>query len=102
MGTDAFASQNGIGANGSSHGNESTPLFFAIEKQNELKTARDEINRLANMLGDAESAKQEAFDAMKDGGELLTWHSPRHNAIGCNCISCKVDVVRVHVNRGAP
>ncbi len=47
-------------------GNESTPLFFAIEKQNELKTARDEINRLANMLGDAESSKQDAYDAMED------------------------------------
>ena len=46
-------------------GNESTPLFFAIEKQNELKTARDEINRLANMLGDAESSKQDAVDAME-------------------------------------
>lgn len=48
------------------HGNDSTPLFFAIEKQNELNTARNEINRLANMLGDAESAKQEALDAMKE------------------------------------
>ena len=50
----------------SQHGNESTPLFFAIEKQNELKAARDEINRLANMLGDAESSKQEAYDAMQE------------------------------------
>lgn len=51
--------------NEASQGNDSTPLFFAIEKQNELNTARDEINRLANMLGDAESEKQEAFDAME-------------------------------------
>jgi len=50
----------------SKQGNESTPLYFAIEKQNELKTARDEINRLANMLGDAESAKQEAFDKVDE------------------------------------
>ena len=50
----------------STPGNDSTPLFFAIEKQNELNTARDEINRLANMLGDAESEKQEAFDAMEE------------------------------------
>ena len=50
----------------SASGNDSTPLFFAIEKQNELNTARDEINRLANMLGDAESEKQEAFDAMEE------------------------------------
>lgn len=50
----------------STNGNDSTPLFFAIEKQNELNTARDEINRLANMLGDAESEKQDAFDAMEE------------------------------------
>lgn len=56
----------GGNASESQNGNESTPLFFAIEKQNELKTARDEINRLANMLGDAESAKQEAYDAMDE------------------------------------
>ncbi len=48
-----------------SHNNDNTPLFFAIEKQNELNTAREEINRLASMLGDAESEKQEAFDAME-------------------------------------
>ena len=48
-----------------SNGNNNTPLFFAIEKQNELNTARDEINRLANMLCDVESEKQEAFDAME-------------------------------------
>lgn len=47
-------------------GNESTPLFFAMEKQAELNTARDEINRLANLLGDAESAKMEAYEAMED------------------------------------
>ena len=46
--------------------NDITPLFFAIEKQNELNTARDEINRLATMLGDAESEKQDAFDAMEE------------------------------------
>ena len=47
------------------HGNDNTPLFYAIEKQNELNTARDEINRLANMLGDAEADKQEAYDTME-------------------------------------
>lgn len=55
----------GGGGAETNNGNESTPLFFAIEKQNELKTARDEINRLANMLGDAESSKQDAVDAME-------------------------------------
>ena len=48
------------------HGNDNTPLFYAIEKQNELNTARDEINRLANMLGDAEADKQEAYDTMEE------------------------------------
>mmetsp|Transcript_14686 Transcript_14686/g.31632 ORF Transcript_14686/g.31632 Transcript_14686/m.31632 type:complete len:236 (+) Transcript_14686:1108-1815(+) len=53
------------------NGNGSTPLFFAIEKQNELNTARDEINRLANMVGDAESEKQEAYDAMNEMRRLM-------------------------------
>ena len=65
----------GIDGESSSGTNESNPLFFAIEKQNELKTARHEINRLVNMLGDAESLKQEAYevtDEMRqkmEGGE---------------------------------
>ena len=58
--------ENGSNASDSNHYNDSTPLFFAIEKQNELKTARDEINRLAIMLGDAEMSKQEAYDAMEE------------------------------------
>ena len=49
-----------------SAGNESTPLFFAMEKQAELNTARDEINRLANLLGDAESSRMEAYEAMDE------------------------------------
>jgi len=68
-GVEIYAAQtNGVDGNDrdSTQGNDSTPLFFAIEKQNELKTARDEINRLANMLGDAESAKQEAYEAMEE------------------------------------
>jgi chromosome segregation ATPase len=44
--------------------NDSTPLYFAMEKQFELNTARDEILRLANLLGDAESEKESAFEAM--------------------------------------
>lgn len=43
--------------------NDSTPLFFAFEKQAELNTARDEITRLAAILGDAESEKMEALEA---------------------------------------
>ncbi len=45
---------------------EATPLFFAFEKQAELNTARDEITRLAALLGDSESAKVEATDAMNE------------------------------------
>merc|ERR1712161_91322 len=51
---------------GSGIGNNSNPLFYVIEKQSELKTTREEIVRLAGMLGDAESAKVEAFEAMDD------------------------------------
>jgi len=64
------ASGHGPGANlpppaGSGTGeNDSTPLYFAMEKQFELNTARDEILRLANLLGDAESEKEAAFEAM--------------------------------------
>ena len=54
-----------VASSGQGH-NDNTPLFFAIEKQNELNTARDEINRLANMLGDAESEKQEAYEVMEE------------------------------------
>ena len=42
------------------------PLFYAMEKQAELNTARSEINRLANLLGDAQSEKMEAFEAMQE------------------------------------
>jgi chromosome segregation ATPase len=51
------------------NGNEktdATPLFFAFEKQAELNTVRDEITRLAALLGDAESAKMEATEAMNE------------------------------------
>ena len=44
--------------------NNSTPLFFAFEKQAELNTARDEITRLAALLGDAEADKSQAHDEM--------------------------------------
>ena len=42
----------------------STPLFYAMEKQAELKTAREEINRLANMLANVQSEKTEAYESM--------------------------------------
>ena len=46
--------------------NNTTPLFFAFEKQAELNTARDEITRLAALLGDAEADKSEAHDKMME------------------------------------
>ena len=42
------------------------PLFYAMEKQAELNTARSEINRLANLLSDAQSEKMEAYDATQE------------------------------------
>jgi GRIP domain len=44
----------------------SMPLFYAMEKQAELNTARNEINRLANLLGSAQSEKMEAIERMND------------------------------------
>ena len=46
--------------------NTAVPLFYAMEKQAELAQARTEISRLASLLGDAESSRQEALDAMLD------------------------------------
>ena len=43
----------------------SIPLFYAMEKQAELKTARAEINRLASALADVQSEKAEATDGMQ-------------------------------------
>lgn len=37
-------------------------LFYAFEKQAELHTARDEINRLANLVGTVQAEKQEAIE----------------------------------------
>jgi chromosome segregation ATPase len=44
----------------------STPLFFAMEKQAELKSARDEISRLANLLSHVQSEKMEAIESVGD------------------------------------
>lgn len=53
--------------NGNNHDSSgSMPLFYAMEKQAELSQARNEIARLANLLGDAEASKQEAIDAMDE------------------------------------
>ena len=59
---DANPSPTGNVPNGSA--NESTPLFFAMEKQAELKTARNEIQRLANLLAEIQSEKMEAQESM--------------------------------------
>lgn len=37
-------------------------MFYALEKQAELSIAKDEINRLANLLGDMEAARMEALE----------------------------------------
>ena len=47
------------------------PLFYAMEKQAELTQARDEIFRMANLLGDAESDKQEALENMHEMKRLM-------------------------------
>jgi DNA repair exonuclease SbcCD ATPase subunit len=47
------------------NGNDSTPLFYAMEKQAELNQAREEINRLATLLGELQSEKMQAYDAVE-------------------------------------
>jgi chromosome segregation ATPase len=44
------------------------PLFYAMEKQAELTQARNEIARLAGLVGDSESTKQEALEAVAEMG----------------------------------
>jgi chromosome segregation ATPase len=51
---------------GQTHSTDATPLFYAMEKQAELKTARTEMNRLASLLADVQSEKMEAYDAMEE------------------------------------
>jgi chromosome segregation ATPase len=50
----------------SNGGGESIPLFYAMEKQAELKTARTEMNRLASVLADVQSEKTEAYEKMEE------------------------------------
>ena len=58
--------------NGHNHTSDAdTPLFYAMKKQAELTQARDEIARLANLVGDAESSKQEATDDMLAMKQLM-------------------------------
>lgn len=45
---------------------ESNPLFFALEKQSELKLARDEIARLVGLLGEAEFSKSDALEELEE------------------------------------
>lgn len=45
-------------------GSIGAPLFYAMEKQAELNTARNEINRLASLYADVQSEKMEAQDEL--------------------------------------
>jgi len=42
------------------------PLFYAMEKQAELNTARNEINRLSSLYADVQSEKAEAEEALAE------------------------------------
>lgn len=53
-------------ASGNEDGAGGMPLFYAMEKQAELTQARNEITRLANLLGDSEADKQNAMENMND------------------------------------
>lgn len=55
--------------NGGHHHSDSSggvPLFYAMEKQAELTQARNEIARLAGLLGNSEASKQEAIEEMEE------------------------------------
>lgn len=66
----AQSTSNG-GDGGGSNNNGGMPLFYAMEKQAELTQARNEIARLANLLGDSESGKQDAIHDMDQMGRQL-------------------------------
>lgn len=65
-------SEQSVGAPGSAtemqstetNGGTAAPLFYAMEKQAELNTARNEINRLASLYADVQSEKVEAEEAL--------------------------------------
>lgn len=59
--TKGMSPRSQLETNGSAEG--SAPLFYAMEKQAELNTARSEINRLASLLSDAQSEKMEAVES---------------------------------------
>jgi predicted nucleic acid-binding Zn-ribbon protein len=50
--------------NSNDNDNDAPPnaLYFAFEKQAELNTAREEINRLANLVGEVQSEKTDALE----------------------------------------
>lgn len=57
--------QQSPGHENGSKGNGGAPLFYAIEKQAELNTARNEINRLASLYSNLQSEKFEAQEALE-------------------------------------
>lgn len=57
---------------GDKSSNDSAPLFYAMEKQAELNTARNEINRLASLYADVQSEKNEAEEALEELGRELS------------------------------
>jgi len=54
-----------VGSSSTSVNDGSSPLFYAMEKQAELNTARNEINRLASLYADVQSHKNEAEEALE-------------------------------------
>lgn len=61
----------GEGLGSSSNGNDGVPSFYAMEKQAELNTARNEINRLSSLYADVQSEKSEAQEALVDSNKAL-------------------------------
>lgn len=66
------ASGSGAGAaSAATNGSDSVPLFYAMEKQAELNTARNEINRLSSLYADVQSEKAEAQEALDSTRKAL-------------------------------
>lgn len=75
-----------------SNNSSATPLFYAIEKQAELKIARDEINRLANLVSELETTKQAAWEEKEEFRKKMEEAEARlrrHEKLGTSAVGAR-------------